>query len=70
MTKFLSKIITKTGHICFKIARLISQKPELNLWIKHQGDKTHRLNYDLNEHSLVFDIGGYEGQWANDIFSK
>lgn len=29
-----------------------------------------RINYDLNSHSLVFDLGGYEGQWASDIFSK
>jgi len=27
------------------------------------------LNYDLNENSLVFDVGGYKGQGASDIFS-
>lgn len=39
-------------------------------WLKINGDKTLRLNYDLNETSIVFDLGGYEGQWASDIFSK
>lgn len=39
-------------------------------WIKDNGDKTLRLNYDLSERSIVFDLGGYEGQWASDIFSK
>ncbi len=39
-------------------------------WTLANGDKTLRLNYDLNEDSLVFDLGGYEGQWASDIFSK
>jgi FkbM family methyltransferase len=39
-------------------------------WIKDKGDKTFRLNYDLDENSLVFDLGGYEGQWASDIFSR
>lgn len=34
------------------------------------GDKTLRLNYALNKESLVFDLGGYEGQWSSDIFSK
>ena len=30
-----------------------------------------RLNYpNLNEKSVVFDGGGYEGQWASDIYSK
>jgi len=28
-----------------------------------------RFDYDLNESSLVLDLGGYEGQWASDIFS-
>ena len=27
------------------------------------------LNYDLDENSLVFDVGGYKGQGASDIFS-
>ena len=39
-------------------------------WLEIQGDKTLRLYYDLNEKSLVFDLGGYEGQWTSDIFSR
>jgi FkbM family methyltransferase len=39
-------------------------------WFEVRGDKTLRLNYDLNPDSLVVDVGGYEGQWASDIFSK
>jgi FkbM family methyltransferase len=41
-----------------------------NRWFADHGDKTLRLDYDLNENSIVFDLGGYEGQWASDIFSK
>ena len=37
-------------------------------WFRDNGDKTHRLNYDLNADSIVFDLGGYEGEWAGDIF--
>ena len=29
-----------------------------------------RFNYDLTSTSLVLDVGGYEGQWASDIFSR
>lgn len=43
---------------------------EILRWKKDKGDKVLRLNYDLNNKSLVFDLGGYEGQWASDIFSK
>ena len=39
-------------------------------WFRDKGDQTLRLNYDLNEHSVVFDLGGYEGQWSADIFQR
>ncbi|MBD3201958.1 MAG: FkbM family methyltransferase [Candidatus Lokiarchaeota archaeon] len=46
-------------------------------WFKHQGrlpyskknDKNLRYKYNLNENSIVFDLGGYRGQWTSDIFS-
>lgn len=39
-------------------------------WFADNGDKTLRLNYRLNDMSIVFDLGGYEGQWASDIYAK
>jgi FkbM family methyltransferase len=39
-------------------------------WIQDNGDKTKRLDYDLNEDSVVFDVGGYQGEWAKDIYNK
>jgi FkbM family methyltransferase len=45
-------------------------KPSLERWFRDNGDKTHRLNYDLNESSIIFDIGGYEGGWSQDIYDK
>jgi len=36
-------------------------------WRAAQGDATLRLDYDLSERSMVFDLGGYQGQWASDI---
>jgi FkbM family methyltransferase len=39
-------------------------------WFQDDGDKTLRLNYPLNENSIVFDIGGYEGKFADEIFKK
>jgi len=41
----------------------------LKKWRADDGDRSKRLNYDLSESSLVLDLGGYEGQWASDIFS-
>jgi FkbM family methyltransferase len=37
-------------------------------WFRDEGDKTHRLNYELNADSIVFDLGGYEGEWASQIY--
>ncbi len=39
-------------------------------WKSHDLNNTLRLNYPLNENSLVFDLGGYLGEWSNDIFTK
>lgn len=42
----------------------------IDKWIEAKGDETLRLDYDLREDSVVFDVGGYHGDWATDIFCK
>lgn len=42
----------------------------LKRWQIDGGDYENRFNYDLTPTSLVLDVGGYEGQWASDIFSR
>jgi FkbM family methyltransferase len=39
-------------------------------WFLDQGDQTLRLNYPLLPSSIVFDLGGYAGQWAADIYCR
>lgn len=39
-------------------------------WILAKGDNTLRLDYPLNENSLVIDVGGYIGDFANKIRRK
>lgn len=39
-------------------------------WIAKDGDRSLRLNYDLDVNSLVLDVGGYEGEWATEIFTR
>lgn len=39
-------------------------------WMADNGDKTLRLDYDLNEESVVIDGGGYVGGWSTDIYNK
>jgi len=38
-------------------------------WYADQGHARRRLEYDLSADSIVFDLGGYEGQWASDIYA-
>jgi len=40
-------------------------------WFKDKGDETLRLNYpNLNKDSVVFDLGGYIGEFAEKIHDK
>ena len=71
--KLISKALERLGRVFLNLSKQLYQSPQEKRvlpWIKDKGDKTFRLNYDLDENSLVFDLGGYEGQWASDIFSR
>lgn len=39
-------------------------------WFIDNGDYTHRINYNLNQDSIVFDIGGYVGWFSEQINNK
>lgn len=46
------------------------QRDRVIPWFAVKGDETLRLDYNLNEKSVVFDVGGYKGEFATDIFCK
>ncbi|MFV8325990.1 FkbM family methyltransferase [Flavobacterium sp. ZS1P14] len=48
----------------------ILQYNRVKPWFAVKGDKTLRLNYDLNTDSIVFDVGGYKGEFASEILCK
>jgi FkbM family methyltransferase len=39
-------------------------------WFAAKGDQTLRLDYELNSESIVFDVGGYKGEFATEILCK
>lgn len=41
-----------------------------NAWLSDNGDSTKRMDYSLGEDSIVFDLGGYKGEWAAQILSR
>lgn len=43
---------------------------EVKNWFAVDGDNTLALDWGLNENSLVWEIGGFEGRWAQQIWDK
>lgn len=39
-------------------------------WDEDLGDQRYRYSYPLDEHSVVFDVGGYKGEFATGIFCR
>jgi len=61
------------SRVCHKIKQLlrpVNVTQHYQAWFEANGDKTFRVEYDLNENSIVFDLGGYEGQWSSDIHAR
>jgi len=49
---------------------LTKQSRRARHWFVVDGDNSLRLDYPLLKDSIVFDLGGYQGQFASDIFSR
>lgn len=67
MIRRISRFVSKA---CYRFQRLVcpNAKQRLyNKWFAVKGDQTLRLEYPLTHDSLVFDVGGYKGDWASDI---
>jgi FkbM family methyltransferase len=39
-------------------------------WQQIDGDNSLRLKYELNHSSVVFDVGGFKGDWALEIYAR
>ena len=48
----------------------LRQRLMVRLWWADGGDEAFRFNYELDENSVVLDLGGYDGQWAGELFSR
>lgn len=66
----MAKIIKKIAHH-FRVKFLPNlQDRELARWEQDGGDYEKRFSYLLNPESNVIDLGGFDGQWASDLFSR
>jgi len=42
----------------------------MGMWFRDGSENTLRTKYLLDENSVVFDLGGYKGEWAQRIYDK
>lgn len=65
---FLHERVTE---ICSQISGKRNEfKHNVDKWFDQKGDLTLRLDYELFPESIVFDLGGYEGDFAYEINKK
>jgi len=70
MRNLLSQGLSKIGGLFKYLSNKVYVSPfkkQKGFFVKQVGDSTKQLSF-LNENSLVFDVGGYVGQWASDIY--
>ena len=60
IVKIIKKLIKIVRQYVFRDKFLL----EVARWSRDNGDTTLRLNYPLSEDSVVFDLGGYKGDFA------
>jgi FkbM family methyltransferase len=58
------------GVIKMIMNNLRLNKNEIGRWFRDRGDYTHNITYDINKDSVVMDLGGYTGVWAQQIIDK
>jgi FkbM family methyltransferase len=65
------RTLIKAANLLSENEKFVSSKNlRIIPWLRDNGDSTHSLNHNLNETSLVFDLGGYIGDWSKEIFNK
>lgn len=66
----LSRVENKIKYLYKRYIKRDAFLSEVNRWFRDKGDQTLRLNYPLNSESVVFDVGGYHGDFADEIYQK
>src|SRR6478609_5702767 len=72
----LARIAEKSESAFRKLKKQLLSKTDthfqtLEKWYSDDPRNLKRSDFDfLNDKSIVFDLGGYEGQWTSDIYSR
>jgi FkbM family methyltransferase len=70
----LRKAISAIRITLFNLGELIYQSEyerNRNRWYQDGSEHTKRIDFaGINEDSIVYDLGGWRGDWASDIYAK
>ena len=69
-TKNSAKIINRINRFYKLYIKHDSFLITVNQWFKDNGDSTLRVKYPISENSIVFDVGGYMGEWSLKIVDR
>ncbi|HYG14359.1 MAG TPA: FkbM family methyltransferase [Bacteroidia bacterium] len=64
--RFSAKVTDKIGRIIYTDV----QSKRVKKWYADPKNAYYRTDFDLNPDSIAFDLGGFEGQWASDIYAR
>jgi len=76
MANNLSKVFFKIAKASRSVGKNLTARDRewnalLRKWNQLDAEKKYRTHYPaLHPQAIVFDLGGYKGQWASDIFSQ
>jgi FkbM family methyltransferase len=71
--RWAGSALSKAGGALKRLSRAVwtpAEERRARPWFEVDGDHTLRLDYPLHGGSLVYDLGGYRGQWASDIVAR
>jgi len=71
LRRLSSRVLKKTGLLCVALSRRVYRPPQDEIQEAFNTNiyEVGWLDHDLDENSLVLDVGGYRGQWTSDIFA-
>lgn len=65
------ELIDGTMSLCHSVRGSRDEFREtVRKWFEARGDQTLRLEYDLSPESIVFDLGGYHGDFAQSVHDR
>lgn len=70
----LKRLVRRVGSKAVSLVRawtITEAEKRTAKWLADNGNETLFVTFpDLTRDSLVFDLGGFKGQWASDIFAR